>query len=408
MDTINRIYCRANQNAVRLVTPFLPYRTPLVLNSIKNISKIFKKENCSNALIVTGPIVSELGLLYPLTEALTKCGVKYSVYSKTSSNPTISNVEDAYSIYLKDKCDSIIGFGGGSNIDCAKAVGAKAARPDLNISEMNGILKLRRKLPLLIAIPTTAGSGSETTPVLVISDTDKNLKYPIDDYMLVPKYAVLDASTNVSLPPFATATSGMDALTHAVEAYIGRSTTYGSGKDALLAVRLIFENIDKAFTDGSDLNARKNMLHASYYAGCAISRSFVGYIHAVSHTLGGEYNVPHGLANAVLLPFVLETYGEIIHKKLKELALAADVAEKTDSEKDAACKFIKAVKDMKKRFGIGDCIPEIREEDIPRLACLAAAEANPLYPVPVLMNAKELERYYYQILPADLPDYDCK
>lgn len=404
MDTINRIYCRANQNVVKFATPFMPYRTPVVLNRIHSISKIFKKERCSNVLIVTGPVVSALGLLYPLTDALTKCGVKYSIYGKTSSNPTISNVDDAYSIYIRDNCDSIIGFGGGSNIDCAKAVGAKVARPDLSISEMNGLLKLRRKLPLLIAIPTTAGSGSEATPALVISDTENNLKYPVDDYMLVPKYAILDASTNVSLPPFATATSGMDALTHAVEAYIGISTTYGTRKDALLAVRLIFNNIDKAFSNGSDLIARKNMLHASYYAGCAIARSFVGYIHAVSHTLGGEYNISHGLANAVLLPFVLETYGEVIHKKLKDLALAAGVAEKSDSEKDAASKFIKAVKDMKKRFGIGDCIPEIREEDIPRLACLAAAEANPLYPVPILMNAKELERYYYQILPAELPE----
>jgi len=404
MDTLNLIYCRANQNIVKFVTPFLPYRTPVVFNNIHSISKILKKESCSNVLIVTGPVVSALGLLRPLTDTLTKCGVKYSIYADTSSNPTISNADDAYLTYIKYNCDAIIGFGGGSNIDCAKAVGAKAARPDLCIPEMNGLLKLRRKLPLLIAIPTTAGSGSEATPVLVISDTENNRKYPVDDYMLVPKYAILDASTNVSLPPFATAISGMDALTHAVEAYIGRSTTYGTRKDALLAVKLIFKNIDKAFSNGSDLNARKNMLHASYYAGCAISRSFVGYIHAISHTLGGEYNVSHGLANAVLLPFVLETYGEIIHKKLKDLAIAAGVAGKNDSAKDAALKFIRAIKDMKKRFGIGDCIPEIREKDIPRLARLAASEANPLYPVPVLMNAKELERYYYQILPAYFHD----
>ena len=403
MDTMNRIYCRVNQSAVRLVTPFMPYRTPEILSSIRHISKIFEKEQCSNVLIVAGPTVSGLGLLRSLTDALTECNVKYSVYDKTSPNPTISNVEEAYSIYLEKDCDSIIGFGGGSNIDCAKAVGARAAHPDLSVSEMNGLLKLHRKLPPLIAIPTTAGSGSEATPAFVISDTENNRKYPIDDYALVPKYAVLDASVTVSFPPFATATCGMDALTHAVEAYIGRSTTYGTRKDALLAVRLIFQNIDRAFSDGSDLKARKNMLHASYYAGCAISRCFVGYVHAVSHSLGGKYNVSHGLVNAVLLPFVLETYGEAIHKELKELAVAAGVASKNDSKKDAALKFIKAIKDMKKRFGIGDCIPEIEEEDIPQLACFAAAEANPLYPVPILMNAKELERYYYQILPAGLP-----
>ncbi len=210
---------------------------------------------------------------------------------------------------------------------------------------------------------------------------------------------MLDASTSLSLPPYATAISGMDALTHAIEAYIGKSTTYGTRRDALTAVKLIFENLDRAFTDGRDITARENLLRASYYAGCAISRSFVGYIHAVSHTLGGEYNISHGLAVAVLLPYVLETYGEAIHKKLKALAIAAGVANPTDSEGTAAHKFIQAIKDMKKRFGIGDCIPEIKEEDIPRLAGLAAAEANPLYPVPILMNAKELERYYYQLLP---------
>lgn len=190
----------------------------------------------------------------------------------------------------------------------------------------------------------------------------------------------------------------MDALTHAVEAYIGNSTTPDTRKNALLAVKLIFENLDTAYQDGSNLDARRNMLKASFYAGCAFTKSYVGYVHAVAHSLGGEYNVPHGLANAILLPFVLESYGKCIHKKLHALAVEANIAFKEDSHEEAAQKFIDAIKDMKKRFGIGDTIKEIREEDIPKLAHYADKEANPLYPVPVLMDAKELEKFYHLLM----------
>lgn len=220
----------------------------------------------------------------------------------------------------------------------------------------------------------------------------------INDFPLIPRYAVLDPKVTLSLPPFITATTGMDALTHAVEAYIGNSTTPGTRKNALDAVQLIFENLDRAYTNGSDKEARKNMLRASYFAGCAFTKSYVGYVHAVAHTLGGQYNVPHGLANAVLLPFVLESYGDTIHSKLARLALAAGVADSSTPEKEAAHAFIQAVKDMKKRFNIGDTIPEIKEEDIPKLAHYADKEGNPLYPVPVLMDAHELEKFYYILM----------
>ena len=161
---------------------------------------------------------------------------------------------------------------------------------------------------------------------------------------------------------------------------------------------MIFENIDRTYCDGSDLGARKNMLLAAFSAGCAFSKSYVGYVHAVAHSLGGEYNVPHGLANAVLLPFVLESYGHTIDAKLHQLAIAAGVADEAATESQAATQFIQAIKDMKKRFSIGDTIPQIREEDIPKLASYAEKEANPLYPVPVLMDARQLELFYYLLM----------
>lgn len=185
-----------------------------------------------------------------------------------------------------------------------------------------------KKLPLLMAVPTTAGTGSETTLAAVITDAQTRHKYAINDFPLIPRYAVLDPKVTLSLPPFVTATTGMDALTHAVEAYIGNSSTRGTRKNAEMAVKLIFENLDTAYTNGSDIDARRNMLHASYYAGCAFTKSYVGYVHAVAHSLGGEYNVPHGLANAVLLPFVLQEYGETIHQKLYKLAVAAGICTK--------------------------------------------------------------------------------
>lgn len=330
--------------------------------------------------------------------ALTNAGIPFCIYDKTVANPTTDNVSEAMNLYLDSGCDCIIGFGGGSSMDCAKAVGARIAKPKQSLAKMKGILKVHKKLPLLMAVPTTAGTGSETTLAAVITDAQTRYKYAINDFPLIPRYAVLDPKVTLSLPPFITATTGMDALTHAVEAYIGNSTTYGTRKDALLAVKLIFENIDTVYTDGSNVDARRNMLHASFYAGCAFTKSYVGYVHAIAHSLGGEYNVPHGLANAVILPMVLEAYGEKIHKKLARLAVAAGLAEKDTPCDEAAGRFIQAIKDMKVRFGIGNRIPEIREEDIPKLSHYADKEANPLYPVPVLMNAAELEPFYYMLM----------
>lgn len=378
----------------KIALPFLPYRKPKVIGSVKALPDIILKKKCSKVLIITDSGIRKLGLTRRLEKALDAAGIPCIIYDKTVANPTTVNVAEAVKLYLGNGCDCIIGFGGGSSMDCAKAVGARIAKPKQSLAKMKGILKVRRKLPLLMAVPTTAGTGSETTLVAVITDAQTRYKYAINDFPLIPRYAVLDSKVTLSLPPFITATTGMDALTHAVEAYIGNSTTYGTRKDALLAVKLIFENIDAAYEDGSNVEARRNMLHASFYAGCAFTKSYVGYVHAIAHSLGGEYNVPHGLANAVILPMLLEAYGEKIHKKLARLAIAAGLADEDTPCSEAAGQFIRAVKDMKKRFGIGDHIPEIQETDIPKLAHYADKEANPLYPVPVLMDAAKLESFY--------------
>lgn len=399
MNPLKKAYCRIFQNVFKFALPLLPYRNPKIIGSVKGIPEVLEKRGYNNVLIITDAGIRSLGLTERLEQTLRRNCISYQIYDKTVANPTTVNVDEALHMYLDNDCQAIIGFGGGSSMDCAKATSARIAKPHQSLAQMKGILKVHKKLPLLIAIPTTAGTGSETTLAAVITDAKTRHKYAINDFPLIPRYAVLDPKVTLSLPPFITATTGMDALTHAVEAYIGNSTTPGTRKNALDAVQLIFENLDTAYTDGNNIEARRNMLRASYFAGCAFTKSYVGYVHAVAHSLGGKYNVPHGLANAVILPMVLETYGDSITHKLRNLSLAAGLCDKQEDDKTAARMFIDAVKDMKKRFGIGDYIPEIQETDIPELSHYADKEANPLYPVPVLMDASELETLYYRLMP---------
>ena len=407
MNTLRKIYCRAFQKAFHIAIPFLPYRKPKIAGSVKELPEIIMRHKCTHVLIITDGGIMKLGLTRRLEKALKEAGIPYTIYDKTVANPTTVNVREALELYHKEGCDAIIGFGGGSSMDCAKAVGACTVKPNQSLAQMKGILKVHKKLPLLMAIPTTAGTGSETTLAAVITDADTRYKYAINDFPLIPRYAVLDPKVTLSLPPFITATTGMDALTHAVEAYIGNSTTIDTRRDALKAVKLIFENIDIAYEHGNNIQARRNMLHASFYAGCAFTKSYVGYVHAVAHSLGGQYNVPHGLANAILLPLVLREYGSCIDKKLHKLAIAAGLADKNTPDHEAAELFIQAIEEMKERFGIVNIVNEIQETDIPKLAHYADKEANPLYPVPKLMDASELEKFYYMLMSLTSKKGDC-
>ncbi len=398
MFIAKKIYCRAFQSCFKLALPILPYRNPKILNDVKQIPDVLIKNHCDSVLIVTDKTIMNFGLTKRLEHALKKKNINYAIYDKTVPNPTTDNVSEALRLYTRHNCQALIGFGGGSSMDCAKAVGARLANPDKSLGDMKGILKVGRRIPLLIAVPSTAGTGSEATLAAVVVDTKTRYKYAIMDFPLIPKYAVLDPRVTLSLPPFVTATTGMDALTHAVEAYIGNSTTHATRKDAIMAVKLIFENLETAYFHGDNVKARANMLKASFYAGCAFSESYVGYVHAVAHSLGGEYNIAHGYANAVILPYVLEEYGSAVDKKLHDLAMAAGLATPWTEPSVASAKFIAAIKEMQQKFSIGNKIKGIKEEDIPRLAQIADKEANPLYPVPVLMDAKRLEKFYYLIM----------
>lgn len=397
MNPIKAIYCRSVQAVLRAALPVLPYREPQVFHSCGELSTVFQKENIRRVLIVTDAGIVRSGIAAQLEAVLDEDDISYTVYDQTRPNPTVVNVEQALSLYRRYRCQALIAIGGGSSMDCAKAVGARLARPGTPLGKLKGTLRILRPLPTLIAIPTTAGTGSETTLAAVITDTQAQHKYVMNDFVLIPKYAVLDARLTLSLPPHLTATTGMDALTHAVEAYIGRSTTRQTRQEALEATRLVFANVERAYRNGKDYEARSNMLTAAYRAGIAFSRSYVGYVHAVAHSLGGQYNIPHGLANAVLLPYVLESYGSCIHRKLHDLAVAAGVASPQEEDAIAAAKFIRAIRQLNARMGIPETLEGIRPEDIPVMAAHAEKEANPLYPVPRLMTREELTFFYEQV-----------
>lgn len=303
MRLARRAWCRAYQTAFRIALPILPYFEPQVADTVEKVPELLAKHGVTTALLVTDPGVARLGLTHGLEDALAAAGIACEVYDRTVANPTIANVEKAAAIYRERGCGAIIGFGGGSAMDCAKGVGARIAQPAKPIQKMRGLLRVHRALPPLVAVPTTAGTGSEVT-----------------------------------------------------------------------------------------------------LAGVTFTQSYVGYVHAIAHSLGGQYGTPHGLANAVILPHVLRAYGDAAAPRLAELARAADVCAQTEPDALAAEAFIAWVEHMNEALGIPRHLRCIREEDIPLMAAHADAEANPLYPVPALWDKDQLERMYHVVAgPASEP-----
>lgn len=398
MKFLKRAYCRTFQGIMRCLMPMMPYREPKLFENYDKFAAAFLDAGARKVLIVTDKTINSLGLTGKLQQNLQKYDIKFAIYDQVLPNPTINQVENGLKAYLENNCDSIVAVGGGSVIDTAKLVGARVVKPNLPVFGMQGLLKINKKLPPIAAIPTTAGTGSETTVTAVVTDDKKHKKYPINDFCLIPHFAVLDSELTLGLGKFTTATTGMDALTHAVEAYIGKSTTKKTRQASLDAIKLIKENLAMAYDDGKDVVARKNMLWASYLAGVAFTRSYVGYVHAIAHSLGGQYNTPHGYANAVILPLMLEVYGASAHKKLAEIAKYVGCANKEDPDDIAAHKFIEWVKVLNKHFEIPETFEELKEKDIEKLAKQADKEANPLYPVPLLLDRAELEHVYHKLL----------
>ena len=394
-----KFYCRAFQLVMRLAAYFLPWRKPALLEGpgcVTELPSRINERGITSVLLVTDKGISSLGLTAPLLDSLQNAGIRAAVYDETVPNPTIDNIEDALRMYKENSCGGIIAFGGGSAMDCAKGVGARVARPRKSIARMKGLLKVLLRLPPIYAVPTTSGTGSEATVAAVVVDPKTKEKYAIMDPVLIPREAVLDPLLTVGLPPFITATTGMDALTHAVEAYIGRSNTRETREMAKKTVALVFENLYTAYSDGSNIEARANMQRAAYFGGLAFTRAYVGNVHAAAHALGGMYGTAHGLANAVILPYVLDDYGRSAYKALSELADAVGLPGNDKEQK--ARSFIRAVRDMNARMGIPAIIDGISEEDITLLAHRAYREANPTYPVPRIFTVSDFVGVYRRLI----------
>lgn len=391
-NTVKTIFYRAYQKTFKAAEYFFDWSEPELITgpgSVKELPALVKSKGISSVLIVTGKRHTKLNLLADLFEQLDVQNIKYTVFDSVQPNPSIENIEEARRLYLKNGCEGIIAFGGGSPIDCAKVAGARVTNPNLTVSQMRGELKIRHKLPPFFAVPTTAGTGTEATLAAVVTNLQTHEKYAVNDPKLRPKYAVLDPELTTGLPADITAATGMDALTHAVEAYIGLSGTKSTDDYAEKAVKLIFENLETAYNDGGNLEARENMLVGSFYAGMAFTRAYVGYVHAIAHNLGGIYGTPHGLANAVILPHVLDYYGETAYAKLAKLAEIANLG--GYSQADKAMNFIDAIRGMNKRMNIPEHFEFIKDEDIPTIVERALKEGNPLYPVPKIMDEADCE-----------------
>lgn len=395
MSVLTKIFCRVFQGVFKLMLPILPYKDPEIIDSVEGIPAVLEKRGKKKPLLITDKTIYELGICAGLEKSLKDSGYEYALFNEVVANPTTDNVEKALAIYKDEGCDSLIAFGGGSPMDCAKGVGARVAKPKKPLSKLGGILKVRRKIPLLVAVPTTAGTGSETTLACVVVDSQTRHKYAINDFPLIPAYAVLDEEVTMTMPARIAATTGMDALTHAIEAYIGKSGNKSTRRDALEAIKLIFGNIEES-CNLKTKEARKNMLVASHKAGRAFSKAYVGYVHAVAHSLGGKYDTPHGLANAVLLPVVLKKYGKAVYKKLNEIALYCGLSDKSSSPAEGANAVIERIEGLNETLNIPKTLT-VKDEDIDELVGYAYKEATPLYPVPVLWSKANLKEIYKEV-----------
>ena len=395
------ILCRVFQGGMKVGMCAIPWRMPETLEgpgAIRQLPAFIREKGNHHVLIVTDKSLMNLHLLDGMLEAMDAAQVAYTLYDNVTPNPTDVQVESGVAIYRKEQCDAIVAVGGGSPMDCAKGIAARIARPHKSVQQLQGVLRILRRVPNIYAVPTTAGTGSETTIAAVITCVKDHHKASMNDISIMPRYAVLDPELTVGLPPHITATTGMDALSHAVEAYT--NNTYNTKLEKELsrkAVKLIYDNLYTAYSDGTNLEARQNMQKAAFYAGRAFSRGSVGYVHAIGHALGGMYGTPHGVAMSALLPLVMRQFGEAAHARLAELCDVCGIvpAEQTDKAKAEA--FLNWIEEMNEKMHVAKYPLQLELQDIDQIADWAHKEGNPLYPVPVVWSKAAFKQFLLDI-----------
>lgn len=348
-------------------------------------------------MVVTDKTLIKIGVLDKILRRLKKDGVEVTVFDGVEPDPTFDQVEAGIAMLRENDCHGVLAVGGGSSIDAAKVICAGATNRK-HVSKLAGMFRVfKAPLPLFV-VPTTAGTGSEVTFAAVISDPKTRKKVSILDPKLVPQMAALDGSLMTGLPPHITSATGMDALTHAVEAYLSSNALPETDGNALAAVRLIMENLPTAVSDGTNIKARQNMAQASYYAGLAFTRAGVGYVHAIAHNFGAYYHTPHGLANAIVLPYVLDYSKDVKIERLAKLAEVSNLKQGEESDRELAQKFIDHIRSMAAAFDIPSVLSDLIPADIPEIARSALREAHLTYAVPKYMDQAGCEALVKKML----------
>ena len=380
------------------LSKLLPDKIPVTFvgpDASRELCESIGHTRAEKVLIVTDGVLVEIGLVARITEALQAAGLGWSIFAGVEPDPTFEQVEAGLAQLERDGCDAVLAVGGGSPMDASKMIAALATN-DGPLGKLEGLLKVRRAPLPFFAIPTTAGTGSEVTLAAVISEPETHAKKFFLDPKLLPLMTALDPTLMTGLPPHITAATGMDALTHAVEAFLSRTATDQTDGYAQIAIRLIFDHLPAAYTNGDDLPTRKAMALASYYGGLAFTRTSVGYVHAIAHTFGAYYRTPHGLANAIVLPHVLEFSKGPTEKRLVQLAEL--IGQDGGDDREKAQKFIDAVRDLKAKLDLPHTLDALNEADITPIAKQALGEAHLNYPVPRYMSQPQCEGLLRQIL----------
>jgi len=401
MKIIKHLWFRIYQKIFYFASYVIGYREPVLIrkkDGILDIPMLLKSQGKQNLFLVVDQNIFKLGLIDSLIKELIKMKINITFFDGVKPDPDIKEVLKAKEKYIRNKCDAIVSIGGGSAIDLAKACGVLIARPKRDIQKMKGVLKVGKKLPFHIAVPTTVGTGSEGTLAAVVSNYETNEKYAIMDPVLIPDVALLDTNLVKNLPKNIIANTAMDALTHAIEAYVGKANTGQTKKQAELAIQLILGNALRAYED-QDEAAISNLHYAAYLAGLAFTRAYVGNVHAIAHTLGGFYHIPHGLANAVVLPHVLDYYDTKIKRKIKKLGKKTDIFPAETNEKDQTIFLIDTIRYLNKKLSIPTGFKNIiLEKDLEMMVDRAYKEANPLYPVPMIFSKTDFLHIYQRLM----------
>ena len=330
---------------------YIPSVTLIGVGAATKIAVELKQRNAKKPLLVTDKGIVGAGIARQITDILDEAKMDYVMYDGTIPNPTDKNVAEGVEMYKKEGCDSLITLGGGSSHDCGKGVGLVIANGG-KIQDFEGVDKSTQTMPPYIAVNTTAGTASEMTRFCIITDTSRKVKMAIVDWRVTPSVALDDPLLMVGMPPALTAATGMDALTHSVEAFVSTIATPQTDCAAEKSISLIAKYLRKAVANGSNLLAREQMCYAQYLGGMAFNNASLGHVHAMAHQLGGFYDLPHGECNAILLPYVSEF--NLIAKferycKVAEL-LGEDVSHCTLQE--GALLAIKAIRQLSQDVGI--------------------------------------------------------